>query len=64
MGLVTVTEFVRDEGTVLVFAGFDEDGDRVLFAADHRPGHDLAAALSRGEQPQAEVEPWQIVGAF
>lgn len=55
----------RDEGTVVVFEGFDPSNpapNRYLVAVDHRMARDLAAAIDEGAAPVCEVEPWQIVG--
>ena len=58
---VTVTGIVRDEGTVVVFAG-QYDGEHVVFACDHGPAQVLADALAAGEWPLAGVADWQIIG--
>lgn len=63
---LTVTRLVRDEGTVVVFEGSDNnaDGRLICFAADHRPAQDIVWALEAGEDVQVVVEPWQLVGSF
>jgi hypothetical protein len=67
--LVNVTEVIRDEGTVVVFAG-QETGTGIRsihFAVDHRLARDLIEAIADGEDgeaPLAEVEEWQILGEF
>jgi hypothetical protein len=69
--LVELAEFTRDEGTILVFAGNTEDGERVTFGVDHRPGGHLLDAMfdpETGQETEAynegiyvEVEPWQVL---
>lgn len=61
---VTVDRIVADEGSVVLFSGLNEEGDRrITFAADHRPAQAIADALLSGEDPECYVESWQIVGA-
>lgn len=60
---VTVTEIVRDEGSVVLFRGLTDDGTAVVFACDHRPAQELLNGLLNDEEVVAFVEPWQIVGA-
>jgi hypothetical protein len=63
---VTITqadlEFARDEGTVVVFAGTDQDGGHVTFGADHRAAQDVISGIRDSDDGQvvAEVEPWQV----
>lgn len=61
---VTVTEIVRDEGSVVLFRGLTDDGAAVVFAADHRPAQAIVNALIEGDGDDVVcfVEPWQIVG--
>jgi hypothetical protein len=63
---ITITKedliHARDEGTIIVFTGTDENGDRVTFGADHRPATALyEAALEQDEPVCAEVESWQVI---
>lgn len=62
---VTVTKAdlpcVRDEGTVLVFTGTAENGDRVSFGADHRPAWALYEGVLEEGEAQAEVESYQVL---
>ena len=66
---ITVTEFVRDEGTIVVFRGVNEDGKDVTFAADHRPAGAILQALqaAAAEHPEiresvvAEVEDYLVL---
>jgi hypothetical protein len=53
----------RDEGTVVVFTGTDEEtGDKVSFGADHRPAQELYdAALEQSEPVVAEVDDFQVL---
>jgi len=60
---VTVTEIVRDEGSIVLFRGLTEDGAAVTFAADHRPAQELINGLLNDEEVIAIVDPWQIIGA-
>jgi hypothetical protein len=61
-----VGDLVRDEGTVVVFSGFDEAGQYYHFAADHRPAQAIAEALAdvgdRDDDIVVEVESWQLLG--
>jgi hypothetical protein len=59
---LTVTEIVRDEGTVVLFRGDRENGSPVTFAVDRRPAYDIANALAAGEFVEVEIESWQVVG--
>jgi hypothetical protein len=63
---VTTTDLVyaRDEGTVLVVTGTDEDTrDLVTFGVDHRVFSGLYNAANDDEDSQvtAQVEPWQVL---
>jgi hypothetical protein len=63
---ITITKedliHARDEGTVIVFTGTDENGDRVTFGADHRPATALyEAALEQSEPVCAEVDDHQVL---
>lgn len=62
---VTVTKadlpYVRDEGTVLVFTGTAENGDRVDFGADHRPAWALYEGVLETGEAEAEVESYQVL---
>lgn len=60
---VTVTGLVRDEGTVLVFAGTDENGEARGFVADHRAGWRIVDALDAGEEVVADVPGWALVSS-
>lgn len=59
---LTVVSLFADEGTVVVFEGRTEAGERQLFAADHRSAQAIADALHMGEEPVVEVDLWQLVG--
>jgi hypothetical protein len=56
---------VRDEGSVIVLEGVDDDGDVYWFACDRRPALDIIHALQSGYETEIDVfvEPWQIVGS-
>lgn len=62
---ITITKadlpYVRDEGSVLVFTGTAENGDRVSFGADHRPAWALYENVLEEGEAQAEVESWQVL---
>lgn len=60
---VTVTGFVRDEGTVVLFEGItdDDEGAFVVFAVDHRPAQDIASALEDDCDVHVSVPQYQIV---
>lgn len=57
--LVTAEEVIRDDGTIVVFAGtFISDKGavhRCFFGADHRPAQDIISAIAAGETPECEV---------
>jgi hypothetical protein len=69
--IVEVAEFIRDEGTICVFAGNTEDGERVTFAVDHRPAQQLVDAMfdpdtgnetaAYNEGIMVDVEGWQVL---
>jgi hypothetical protein len=52
---------VRDEGTIIVFTGTAENGDRVSFGADHRPAWALYEGVLEEGEAQAEVESYQVL---
>lgn len=60
---ITVTGFVRDEGSLVLLAGLTEDNREVVFACEHRYAQDILAAVERGEEPVAEVPDYLVVGA-
>ena len=52
----------RDEGTVIVVTGTDENGNRVTFGGDGRPmEHLIKGVLIDGSAVAADVENWQIL---
>lgn len=60
---LTLVGLVRDEGSVVVCAGLDEEGREVTFAADRRAaGEFLAAQEAIDEDITVIVEGWQILG--
>lgn len=59
---ITVTDIVRDEGSVVVFLGMPWEGPPITFAVDHRPAQELINGMLNGEDVIALIEPWQVVG--
>lgn len=59
--VITATELVSDEGTVLLFGGTAENGEHVTFAVDHRPGWPLVEALDELGEVAVEVEDWAVL---
>ena len=60
--MITATALVRDEGTIVVFEGEDEEsGEVVTFACEHRPARDIAWAIEVGEMPLCDVPSWAIL---
>jgi len=63
--LLALDALNRDEGTVVVFEGFDPahpDTGRYLVAFDHRSAQDILAMIEQGEAPVCQVESWQMLG--
>lgn len=58
---VTVTGLVRDEGTLVLLAGLDEENREVVFACDHRMAPPILEAVEAGEEPVAVVPSYMIV---
>lgn len=64
---VAVTGLVRDEGTVVILTGHDEEGAEVTFAADARMAQAILDHLAASEAddeidlPVAGVEEWSIL---
>jgi len=54
---ITITKFIRDEGTLVVFQGTDEHGYTVNFVAEHRFAQDIYNALVAGEESPIAVVP-------
>jgi len=60
--IVDVEALDRDEGTIVVFRGRDQEtGLPVMFAADHRYAQAIADALPV-ETVVVEIEGWQVIG--
>lgn len=59
---LTVEYPVRDEGSVVVLLGTDDNDEQWLFAADHRPAQAIIEALEADEPVEVEVESWQLLG--
>lgn len=62
MAEITVTGFVRDEGSLVLLSGLTEDNQEVIFACEHRYAGDILAAVETGDEPVAEVPDYLIVG--
>lgn len=62
---VSVTDILRDEGTVVVFSGItnDDASREVTFALSHRYAQAIANALASGFDVNVELEGWQILGS-
>lgn len=50
------------DGTVWTGIGRDDEGEEVTFAGDWRPMEEIALAIERGEEPEAEVPDWAVIG--
>jgi hypothetical protein len=48
--------------TVVIGHGKTADDEAVTFAGDYRAMLPIAEAISAGEEPWAEVAPWQVLG--
>jgi hypothetical protein len=53
---------LRNEGTVMLLTGTAVGGDRVTFAGDHRPMHDLIMAVQQDGQAIARWRPGRCWG--
>jgi hypothetical protein len=60
---ITVTGFVRDEGSLVLLSGLTEDNREVVFACEHRYARDILEAVEAGDEPVAAVPDYLIVGA-
>lgn len=61
---LVVETILADEGSVVLFQGSNADsGKLVTFAVEHRYAEDLAEAVMLDEQPEVDIELWQIVGS-
>ena len=61
---ITVTDINRDEGSVVLFDGFltDDTGTyEVVFAVEHLPAQDIAAALADDCDVNVAIEPWSLL---
>lgn len=63
---VQVNSVVRDEGTLVVFSGYEltESGEvrhEITFVADHRYAQDLVDAIEENEDAICGLEDWQIL---
>ena len=59
---ICITEYVSDEGTVVVFNGTLNDGRRVAIGVDHRCAQPIVDELLDGFPANAVVEGWQVLG--
>jgi hypothetical protein len=60
---VTVTRFVRHEGTLILFLARTEEDEEVTIALHPGYAADLMEALMRAEEPEIQV-PWYVVVAY
>jgi hypothetical protein len=62
--IVIATDVDQIDGTIVVFAGFEEATERpVRFAADRRPAQAIIEAVLAGEDEiRCSVETWQVLG--
>lgn len=58
---VSLTALSRDEGTVVMFTGRDDDGCPVSVVVEHRMARAIREALLSGPVT-VTVEPWQVSG--
>lgn len=60
---ITVTGFVRDEGSLVLLSGLTDSEDEVTFAVEHRYAPDILAAVEADEEPVVvDVPDYLIVG--
>lgn len=52
---------VADVGTIVIFEGVAATGERVRFAADHRPAGAIIEAIFAGELPVCDVPEWAVL---
>lgn len=67
IGPLALDALNRDEGTIVVFEGFDpseRSSTRYLVAVDHRFAADILAAIEEGDAPVVHVEAWQLLGTI
>ena len=48
---ITVTGFVRDEGSLVLLCGLTDSEHPVTFAVEHRYASDILAAVAADEEP-------------
>jgi hypothetical protein len=48
--------------TITIGVGTDDEGHEVRFAGDWRPMREIADAIERGEEPEAEIPDWAVLG--
>lgn len=58
--VLTVTELIADQGSVVLFKGVTDEGETLTFAADHRCAQALVEGLSVDDDVRVAVEGWQI----
>jgi hypothetical protein len=52
---------LKTETNDVIAVGVDEDGEQVRFAVGLALGRGILEALQNGEQPEVEIDPWQII---
>lgn len=58
--MITLTHLHEDHGSIVEFAGVDEEGNAVIVAVERRYAYDLVDALARGEYPEADAPDWAV----
>lgn len=61
---LSVTRMVRDEGSIVVFAGTDDEGREVHFGCDHGPAQEVVERIIERGTVQVAIDSWQIVGVM
>lgn len=62
MSAVVVDKVIIEAGSTIGYGYGDTDTERVRFVGDWRPMRELQEAVALGEQPEVELDDWQIVG--
>jgi hypothetical protein len=57
-----VTSIAPEGGSIAIGVGLDDHGAEHYFACEYRMGAGIAEAIDAGEEPQVDVEAWQLLG--